>query len=246
MGIVFNNAIRNGGNMPKIQATTDYTTITGQLNSIALDTSSNTLYYWDPTVPEWIGLNGGGAPNLQNVLNTGNTANGVGPEITGANIVVNESSLVSRDVNLDKLNITNGEGFELKNYDGTISYAKIGLNNLDSACLKLRSVLGGTTAINSPYFAGNTSIELPNTSGFMYNLVFAAVTLVNGVGTYVNAGGVNNVVIGVIITNTNSSTALAHAYKYSAFGTLITVTALKQNGSTETNDQSTLTVTIAN
>lgn len=245
MGIVFNNAIRNGGNMPKIQATTDYTTITGQLNSIALDTSSNTLYYWDPTVPEWIGLNGGGAPTLQNVLNTGNTADSVGIEITGANIEVNESSLVSRDVNLDTLGIANGEGFELKKYDGTLSYAKMLTNGFGTGLLRLRSLSGGKATINPPSLPSDTSIELPNTSGNMYNLVFADVTLVNGVGTYVNAGGLNNVVIGVIITNTNGSSSLAHAYKYSTFGTLITVTALKQNGATETSDQSTLNVTIA-
>jgi hypothetical protein len=246
MGIVFNNAIRNGGNMPKIQATTDYTTITGQLNSIALDTSSNVLYYWDPTVPEWIALNGGGAPSLQNVLNTGNTASGVGIEITGANIQVENSSFYCFDTSILGAVIANAEGYEYKSSISTQSYWKIYKDPISSGIWqKVKSSIGDYIILKPSAISGNIEVVYPNTSGQLYNLVFAAVTLVNGVGIYVNTGGSNNIVIGVIITNTNGSSSLAHAYKYSAVGTTITVTALKQNGATETNDQSILTVTIA-
>lgn len=246
MGIVFNNAIRNGGSMPKIQATTDYTTIVGQLNSIALDTSSNTLYYWDPTVPEWIGLNGGGAPTLQNVLNTGNTANGIGIEITGANIQVKNGSFVCFDLSILGAVIANATGYEYKSAISAESYWKIYKDPITSGIWqKVESDAGGYIILKPSTIVANIEVIYPNTSGQLYNLVFATVTLINGVGTYVNAGGLNNVVIGVIITNTNGSTSLANGYKYSAVGTLITVTALKQNGGTETSDQSTLTVTIA-
>lgn len=245
MGIVFNNAIRNGGQMPKIQATTDINTIVGQNNSLALDTSVNTLYYWDPITLSWITVVGSGFPgDLQSVLNIGYQASSP-IEITSYNITVNEASLVSQDVNLDASSVVNGEGYELLKYDGTLSYAKLLTNGFGVGLLRLRGLAGGKTTINPASLASDIYVELPNTTGTMYNLVFAAVTLTNGVGTYTVSGGSNNVVMGITVSNINTSSTIGVAYKWSAFGSLITITSLKTNGGTETSDVSTLNVAIA-
>lgn len=244
MAIVFNNAIRNGGQMPKIQATTDINTIVGQNNSLALDINTNTLYYWEPYNLIWIALTSGGLPGLPSVLSVDNVAyNSI--TLYDDNFTVNNGNIISQD------NIANGvskitpEGYELLNYNQTQSFVKINNNGFGSGLIQILNYLGGKSNLQPAQASYNTSTTLPTTTGQLYNLEFAAVTLTAGVGTYTVSGGVNNIVMGITVSNINTSSTIGVAYKWSAFGSLITITSLKTNGGTETSDVSTLNVAIA-
>lgn len=242
MGIVFSNFIRNAGNMPKIQATTDYTTITGQQNSIALDTSSNTLYYWDPNSPEWIGLTGGGTPNLQNVLNTGNTAFGVGIDITGQNIVINTASLLVRDTTLGAI-VVNAAGILFGDYDLTANRYVLEMVS-NNPVQSITNSVGGTMELSPGANTGIIAVNYPKTSGNIYCIELVEATLINGVATF-NPGGESNLILGVGVKV--SSGTMGVTYQWSGIGGsgAITITSLKTSGGIETSDNSTLYVTIA-
>ncbi len=79
----------------------------------------------------------------------------------------------------------------------------------------------------------------------MYNLVFASVVLIAGVGTYIVSGGVNSNILGINVSNINTSTQIGVSYKWTKIANLITITALKSNGNIETSDVSTLNISIA-
>lgn len=244
MAIVFNNAIRNAGNMPKIQATTDINSIVGQNNSLALETATNTIYYWDPTTLIWNPVLSGGAVGLPAVLSVDNVAyNSI--ILYDDNFTVNNGNIISQDNIADGVSKITPEGYEFLNYNQTQSYVKINNNGFGSGLIAILSALGGKSFLNPPDASFNTITTLPNTTGQLYNLEFANVTLSSGVGTYTLLGGNSIIVMGVTVKNINSSTAIGVNYKWSVVGSLITITSLKTNGGTETSDVSTLYVAIA-
>lgn len=246
MGIVFNNAIRNAGGVPKIQATTDINTIVGQNSSLALSTANNTIYYWDPITLDWIQVAGGGVYGLSSVLAVNNNSDGVGMIISGANLNISNASLVVSDSGINGASIVNAEGYEFINSSNTITFYKVYTDpTTNDTYQKVYSDSGGTTILQPSTIGADVNVVYPNTSGQMYNLDIASITLTSGVGTYVVSGGSNNIVVGITVISINSSTSIGVNYKWSAFGTLITVTALKTNGGTETSDVSTLNVVIA-
>jgi len=244
MAIVFNNAIRNAGQMPKIQATTDINTIVGQNNSLALDINTNTLYYWEPYNLIWIALTSGGLPGLPSVLSVDNIAyNSI--TLYDDNFTVNNGNIISQDNITDGVSRITPSGYELLNYNQTETFVNIINNGFGSGLIQILNYLGGKSNLQPAQASYNTSTTLPTTSGQLYNLEFAAVTLTAGVGTYTVSGGVNNIVMGITVSNINTSSTIGVAYKWSAFGSLITITSLKTNGGTETSDVSTLNVAIA-
>lgn len=242
MGIVFNNAIRNGGNMPKIQATTDINAIVGQLNSLALDTTNSNLYFWDYTGSGWNLIYGGGALNLQQVLSNGYQA--ASPiEITGQNITVNEASLLARDVNLTRAIVANGDGIIFGNYDLTDQYYILSLL-FGNPVQSITNSVGGTINLAPGSNTGTIAVSLPKTDGQLYCIDIFEITLVNGTVTF-SPGGQNNLILGVGIKSAIG--ALGVAYKWAGTGGSgsITITSLKTNGTTEASDLSVLYVTIA-
>lgn len=246
MGIVFNNAIRNAGQMPKIQATTDINTIVGQNNSLALDTANNLLFYWDPSTPEWVPLSGAAALTLQQVLSNGNISTGIPLGIVDQNISIANASLLVADVAIDGRIVVNAVGIEWTDLIQTETRYQVYKDaTTGDIYQKVLSDSGGTTILQPSAIGADVNVVYPNTSGQMYNLEFAAVTLTAGVGTYTVSGGANNIVMGITVSNINTSTTIGVAYKWSAFGSLITITSLKTNGGTETSDVSTLNVAIA-
>jgi len=243
MGIVFNNAIRNGGNVPKIQAATDLALITGQNNSLALQTTAGLLYYWNPGTLSWLPVNGSGNPNLESVLTEGNTATGIGIEITSANITVDEASLLARDVNLDRATIVNADGIIFGNFDLTDQFyvlAWVFGNPVQS----ITNSLGGTMELSPGANTGTIAVNYPKTSGNLYCIDLVEVTLINGIVTF-NPGGESNLILGVGIKTASGTLGISYSWSGIGGSGAITITSLKTNGGVETSDNSVLYVTIA-
>lgn len=246
MGIVFNNAIRNAGQMPKIQATTDINTIVGQNNSLALDTANNLLFYWDPNTPEWVPLSGAAALTLQQVLSNGNVSTGIPLAIIGQNISIANASLLVADATIDGQIVVNAVGIKWTDLIATETRYQVYKDaTTGDIYQKVLSDTGGTTILQPSAIATDVNVIYPNTSGQMYNLVFASITLIAGVGTYVVSGGSNSNILGIYVSGVNASTQIGVNYKWTKFGNLITITSLKSNGATETSDVSTLNISIA-
>lgn len=243
MGILFNNAIRNGGNMPKIQATTNINTVVGQLNSLALDTTSTILYYWDPSTSAWIALSVGSSLDFENSLLNGNSAFGIGPVVTGANYEVNEASFFARDNNLSRAIVANGDGIIFGNYDLTDQYYVLAMV-FGNPVQSITNSVGGTMELQPGANTGAIAVTYPKTSGNLYCIDIFEVTLVNGVVTF-SPGGQSNLILGIGIKTAIGT--LGVNYKWAGVGGsgAITITSLKTNGTTETSDLSVLYVTIA-
>jgi len=243
MGIVFNNAIRNGGQMPKIQATTDINTIVGQNNSLALDTSVNTLYYWDPTALSWVTVVGpGSSGDLQSVLSIGYQASSP-IEITGQNITVNEASFFARDNTLSRAIVANADGIIFGNYDLTDQYYVLAMvfGNLVQS---ITNSVGGVINLQPNGNAGTIAVTYPKVSGNLYCIDIFEVTLINGVVTF-SPGGENNLILGVGIKTATGTLGVNYKWAGTGGNTTVSITSLKTNATTETSDQSTLYVTIA-
>lgn len=242
MGVIFNNAIRNGGDIPKIQATVDINAIVGQNNSLALDKSSNTIYYWDPATSGWIVVTGGSPGDLQSVLSIGYQASSP-IEITGQNITVNEASFFARDNNLSRGIVVNGDGVIFGNYDLTDQYYVLAMV-FGNPVQSITNSVGGTMELQPGANTGAIAVTYPKTSGSLYCIDIFEVTLVNGVVTF-SPGGQSNLILGIGIKSAIGT--LGVNYKWAGVGGsgAITITSLKTNATTETSDLSVLYVTIA-
>jgi len=197
---------------------------------------------------------GGGGGDLQTVLDNGNTSINTGIVLQG-----------TADLNVNGGNVyVNGVPSVIKNYnhlsnrqtvinDSLISIDKVdGSGSVDGSLMTLtenllswqNEDLTGSVYLQ-PYQYNGQNINLPDIDGGMKTVGTWDSTFVSGVITLVEGRfflGLPN--FSIMITNTNGSSSLAHAYKFELIPSTFTakITALKQNGGTETNDVSSVRI----
>ena len=235
------------------------TDIAGQVTLKRIDTGSgeaisNTIRALNPNEGSSVSVfNSLQATN--GVLLQDNNLSGVGLTINQSDVIINDANLyVNGSAGAQTITIQNPsglrngnmfpDGFSIDKLDGGGSPDGYLMNLNENSLSWQDTSLSGSVSLQ-PNLFNNQTISLPDITGGMKTVGTFNDTFVSGVITLTDSRfdlGQPNFI--VMITDTNSSSALGQAYKFEllTLPTRVKITSLKQNGTTETNDVSSVRI----